>query len=208
MKKIISFLFIILVFEGCSSTAFLHKQQTTVTYSDRLPGRIGLYIPDNIKNNLLECSSSGSSCGAYSFNIELGSTLSEAIRSGVETACNEVVILDAMPNSSTLKSSQLKFAIVPRLTNANGDVSFSTGFFKTPVKGTFQASITFSLMDANGKTFYSFSSNGSGFENASVGSCSGAADVVGKAAETAIQQIADNIAQTLNSSKQIQDAVK
>src|SRR5688572_7682857 len=89
MKKLAVFLALVL-FTGCSHSVQLNKQQTTVTYNDRLPGRVGLYIPDNLRNNILDASTSGNSCEAHSFEVNLGSTLADAIQSGVETACGQV----------------------------------------------------------------------------------------------------------------------
>ena len=62
-------------------------------------------------------------------------------------------------------------------------------------------------MGDDGRTFYSFSSNGAGFSTGT-GGCGDGAEVMSKAAGSAIQQVTDNLAQTLNSAVQVRDYVK
>lgn len=206
MKKIIFLtLCATLALSSCSHPVMLNRVSSTMTYADRLPGRVGLFISPALRHTTLEVPASGDGCSGHKYPMDLGSALENSIRSGVETAVGETVVLTSAPTSEAIKSQGFKFALVPRVTNANGGLDFSSGFLSLSNKATFQASITINVIDPSGKTFYSFTATGNGFNNGS-GSCEAAAVSLQRATENALQQIADNIAQTLSSATQIKEA--
>jgi len=205
--KYVSILILALLIGGCSSVVRMQKVQTTLTYSDKLPVKVGLYIPPEISNYQADVPTSSSSCGAWHFPMPLGQGLNDAIRSGAETSVNEVTMFSSQPNFASTGSGACAFYLVPKLNNVNTDVSFTEAFFSNSIKANMQVSITINVIDNTGKTFYSFTSNGSGFENGS-GSCGTGADLLSNCSRNTLQQIADNIAQTINSAAQIRDYVK
>lgn len=208
MKKLLLAVAAGLLLSSCSHKVMLNKQQTTVTYSDRLPAKVGIFIPAEISGQSFSASASGNNCEAHSYNMEsLGSGLTDAIITGIETAAEQTVQITATPTAQSMKAQGLKIALIPRINNVNADVAASAAFLSSSLKGNFQASITMNVMNDEGKTIYSFTSNGSGF-NTTTGTCGDGAEALQKAAEMALQQIADNIAQTLNSSHQIREAIK
>ena len=192
---------------GCSHPVHITKTQATVTYSNRLLGKVGLFLPEDVANYSLNVPASGNACSANSFPIQIGSGLTDALQTGIQTACQEMTIFKTIPTQSMMAAQGVKFIIMPRVNNADGDIAFSAGFLSTGIKATFQASMTLNLMDMNGTTFHSFSSNGSGFSTGS-GTCGEGANVMAKAVASALQQVTDNIAQTLNSSVQVRDALR
>ncbi|GEM_PF-6111912 len=194
------------IFTACSHTVNLRHTQTTVTYSDRLSGRTAIYISPNIADRILEVASIGDPCGGHHYKMDLGHSLATAIRTGVETACQDVVVLSRRPSPLEMKAEDIHILLIPILTSADADLTFHPIIFSNPAcKATFQAGVTTQVIDANGKTFFSFTSSGIGLSNTTA-DCDQAADVLARATETALQQIADNIAQTINGSIQVRDA--
>jgi hypothetical protein len=192
---------------ACSHVVSVTKTQSTLSYSNRIPARVGLYLSPDIAGYALDITESGSGCEGNSYPCAIGPGLSDALQTGAAVACQDIIVFSAPPTPESIKAQNVKFVIIPRVSNVNGDLSFTKSFFTYGIKGTFQASLTMSLMDATGGNFYSFTSNGTGFSTTS-GSCGDGADCMTKAISSALQQIADNVAQTLNSAVQVRDAVK
>jgi len=192
------------VFTGCTHQVSLRTQSSTLTYADKLPIKVGVYIPDEIKSLTVETPATGSACEGNSYPMEIGPYLSDAIINGIQTACAEVVPV----RTQTAFTDDMKFIIVPRVNGMNTDLSFNESFFSMNFKGTFQGNLTCNVVDKSGKVVYSFAASGNGFNSGSGSSCASGTDALQRATESGLQQIADNIAQTLNSSTQVRQAMR
>ncbi len=204
MRKL-TLLGLAVIFTACSHTVNLRRTQTTVTYPDRLPGKTAVYFSPDITDRLLEVSSVGDPCDNHSYKMEFGHALTVAIQTGIETACQDVVVLTRRPSALEMKAEDIKILLVPIITSADADLTFHPVFLGTPnCKAAFQGSVTTQVIAADGKTFYSFTSSGIGLSN-DPANCDEASRVLARATESGLQQIADNIAQSLNGSVHVRE---
>lgn len=192
-------------FGGCSHAIQLRKTQTTLTYADRLPVTVGLYVPPDVTGQTYQAPGTGA-CNGHTFPMPgIGAALADAVQSGLEVSCTGVVVLTSMPNPESMKAQGLRFVVIPRVTNIAGDITSTSAVFSVSHQMHFQASLTLSIVDREGKAFYSFTANGSGIGSGS-GTCGEAATYLQQAAESALRQVGDAVAQTITSATQVRTA--
>jgi len=84
---------------------------------------------------------------------------------------------------------------------------FKKVFLPIQLISQFQTSVSIKLIKYKGETIYTYTSNGSGFNNGS-GSCANIADIIKLSMETSLRQIADNISQSIYGSSQVNEFIK
>jgi hypothetical protein len=192
---------------GCSSSATLGNIQPTNTYPNKLHLRAAVVLSPQLMNHAFQSSVSGSSCGAWTAKIDAGNAYLTAIRNGLESALERVVILgNTLPSEESSKMYDLTVNV--DLANESSSIQASTGFFTTPINAQFQTSLNLTFSDNKGKQFYMYTANGTSFFTDNVGSCNGIADVLKMAAEKALRQATDYISQSTFSAEQLNSYAK
>lgn len=200
-------IFVTLIF-GCSSTAVLNRIDTTTSYSNPLPLRTALVIPDEITTRIVHVNVTGS-CASYGAKIDVGMAYQSAILNGLRSALKNVILIDSIPTSSDV-SNIYDLVINVSLTNENStEITSGNGgmLMGNDMNAQFQVSFTLNYADSKGKSIYSTTANGTSFFSSS-GGCNSLADPEKQAMEKALKQVCDFIAQSTFSAAPINDYAK
>lgn len=187
--------FFLLLLVGCSSTAMLNKIQTSTTYSNKLPLKAAVYIPLELSDRELVATPSTMACGAWQAKIDAGGGYSTSIISGLSSAIKVVDVIKFAPTPEFARKEGYDLLITVSLGNENLSITVNEGFWASTINTQFQVSFTLSFVDNQGNSLYSYTANGSGFNNIS-GTCSDIAQSAKVSMEAALRQIADYIAQS------------
>ncbi len=133
--------------------------------------------------------------------------LGTTIKNGLSACLKEIQIMDNVPSPEEAKNKNCDIIITVKLNNENSSISVSEGFLSYSINAQFQVSFIFDFTDQNGQHIYSYTANGSGFNTMS-GSCLDIAKPLKISMESALKQIADNIAQSTFGSAQLNDINK
>lgn len=210
MKKmyiIIAAITISVIMTGCSSTATLNTIQTSNTYTNKLPLKVAIYVPSDMTNREVVVSPSTLTCSAWKAKINSGNGYLTAIVSGLSAAIETLVPVTTVPSPEMAKANGYDLLVTVNLSNENSSVTVNEGFFTNTISSQFQVSFTLSFADRNGQSLYSYTANGSGFNNVS-GGCSDIAESNKKSMETALKQVADYISQSTYGSAQLSEYAK
>jgi hypothetical protein len=196
-----------ILYYGCSASATLSGIQTSNTYANKLKLTVGLYIPSEIKDRMTTVGTSTNVCSMWKAQVSSGNGYNTAIQSGL-SSCVENLVLSNSPISPELaKREGYDLYVIPQIVNENASVSVQESFLTNTINSQFQTSVNLKFFNSKGETIYTYTANGSGFNNGS-GSCSDIADIMKLSMETSLRQIADNISQGFYGSVQINDFVK
>jgi hypothetical protein len=210
MKKLlISALLVIISFAyyGCSSTAALNGIQTSNTFANKVKLKVGLYLPSEIKDRVTVVGTSTMVCSAWKANVASGNGYYTAIQNGLSSCIEDVQISNSPISPESAQREGYDLYVIPQIVNENASVSVQESFFTNTINSQFQTSVNLKIFNNKGETIYTYTSNGSGFNNGS-GSCSNIAAVMKMSMETSLRQIADNISQSIYGSSQINEFVK
>ncbi len=207
-RKITYFIFIILttLYYGCSATATLSGIQTSNNYPNKLKIKVGLFIPSEIKDRLTTVGTSTMTCSAWKAQISSGNGYNTAIQSGLSACIEDVELSNSPINPEMAKREGYDLYVIPQIVNENASVSVQESFLTNSINSQFQTSLNFKFINKDGETIYSYSANGSGFNNGT-GACDDIAQVMKMSMETSLRQVADNLSQSIYGSAQIHDFV-
>ena len=192
---------------GCSSTATLSKTQTSNTYTNKLPLRGAVYLPSEFSNREVVVSPTTQTCGLWKAKINIGNGYYTAIESGLSAALQNVDVVKVVPTPEMAATANYDLLVTVNLSNENSSVTANEGFLTSSINSQFQVSFSLSFADRAGKSLYTYTANGSGFNNVS-GSCSDIAESAKKSMETALEQVADYISQSTYGSAQLAEYAK
>lgn len=187
---------------SCSSTATLSRTQTSNTYANKLALKAAVYIPPDLANREIVVSPSTQVCGLWKANVNSGNGYSSAIESGLSAALQAVDVVKVVPSPELAAPGTYDLLITVNLANENSSVTATESFFSTTINSQFQVSFSLSFADSTGQSLYSYTANGSGFNNVS-GGCSDIAESAKRSMETALRQVADYISQSTYGSAQL-----
>ena len=196
-----------LILAGCSSTAALSMIQTSNTYANKLPLKAAVYIPPELSNREVLTSPTTFVCSAWKAKVNSGNGYYTAIESGLSAALQTVDVIKTAPTPELAKTGGYNLLVSVALSNENSSVTVNEGFLTNTINSQFQVSFTLTFSDSLGRSLYSYTANGSGFNNIS-GDCSDIAKCAKAAMETALKQVADYIAQSTYGSAQLSDYAK
>ncbi len=192
MKYLALFLLLLV---GCSSTAMLNKIQTSTTYPNKLPLKAAVYIPLELANRELLATPSTMTCSAWQAKIDAGDGYFTSIISGLSSAIKVVDVIKFVPTPEFARKEGYDLLITVGLGNENLSITVNQGLWTNTINTQFQISFTLSFVDNQGNSLYSYTANGSGFNNIS-GGCSDIAQSAKVSMEVALKQVADYIAQS------------
>lgn len=195
---------VLFVLSGCSSSATLSKIQTSNTYTNRLPLKAAVHVPPDLSNREIEISPSTWTCSAWKAKINSGNGYRTAIESGLSAALQTVDALNTAPSPEIARDHGYDLLVTVNLSNENSAVTVSEGFFSSTINSQFQVSFSLSFADRDGQSLFSYTANGSGFNNVS-GDCSDMAESAKRSMETALRQVADYISQSTFGSVQLSE---
>lgn len=213
MKATLTLLFTISLFTlsmmvmGCSSTAELSTIQTSNTYANKLPLKAAVYIPSELTNREVLTSPTTFTCNAWKAKVNSGNGYYTAIQSGLSSALQTVDIINTTPTPQLAETGGYDLLISVALSNENSTVTVTEGFLTSTINSQFQVSFTLTFADSQGRSLYSYTANGSGFNNIS-GDCSDIAKSAKMSMESALKQVADYIAQSTYSSARLSEYAK
>jgi hypothetical protein len=196
-----------IVFSSCSSTATLNRTQTSNTYANKLPLRAAAYIPPDLTNRKIVVSPSTQVCSMWKAEITSGDGYYSALESGLSAALQSVDIIKVAPSPEIARTGRYDLLITANLANENSSVTATESFLTNTLNSQFQVSFTLTFADSAGQSLYSYTANGSGFNNVS-GSCSDIAASAKISMETALRQVADYISQSTYGSAQLSEYAK
>jgi hypothetical protein len=207
LAALIAILIISVTVTGCSSTASLSKIQTSNTYANKLPLKAAVYIPSELSNREIVTSPTTMTCSAWKAKINSGNGYYTALESGLSAALQAVDVVKTAPSPELAKTGGYDLLINVNLSNENSAVTVNEGFLTNTINSQFQVSLSLSFADKDGHSLYSYTANGSGFNNVS-GGCSDIAESAKRSMETALKQVADYIAQSTYGSAQLSEYAK
>jgi hypothetical protein len=202
-----SFIIIAILYYGCSASATLSNIQTSNTYANKLKLKVGLFIPPEIKDRMTTVGTSTNVCSMWKAQVSSGNGYNTAIQSGLSSCVEDLVLSNSPISPESAKSEGYDLYVIPQIVNENASVSVQESFLTNTINSQFQTSVNLKFFDSNGETIFTYTANGSGFNNGS-GSCSDIADIMKLSMETSLRQIADNISQSFYGSAQINDFAK
>ncbi len=192
---------------GCSSTATLSKTQTSNTYTNKLALKTAVYLPPELSNREIVVSPSTQTCSMWKAKINSGNGYYTAIESGLSAALQSVDVVKVVPTPEMATTGNYDLLVTVNLSNENSSVTANEGFLTNTINSQFQVSFSLSFADKAGQSLYSYTANGSGFNNVS-GSCSDIAESAKRSMETALKQVADYVSQSTYGSAQIAEYAK
>jgi len=146
-------------------------------------------------------------CSAWKAKINSGNGYYTALESGLSAALQAVDVVKTAPSPELAKTGGYDLLINVNLSNENSAVTVNEGFLTNTINSQFQVSLSLSFADKDGHSLYSYTANGSGFNNVS-GGCSDIAESAKRSMETALKQVADYIAQSTYGSAQLSEYAK
>ena len=195
------------IITGCTSSATLSKTQTSNTYTNKLALKAAVYLPPEFSDREIVVSPSTQTCGMWKAKINSGNGYYTAIESGLSAALQSVDVVKIVPNPEMAATGKYDLLVTVNLANENATVAANEGFFSNTLNSQFQVSFNLTFADKGGQSLYSYTANGSGFNNVS-GSCSDIAESAKKSMETALKQVADYVSQSTYGSAQLAEYAK
>ena len=189
---------------GCSTTATVGTIQTSNTYANKIPLKAVVYIPDELQNRIVIADPSTTLCSAWKAELTAGQAYRSAVENGLAAALESVQVVNVPPTPETAQQQNADLLVTVALSNENANITVNEKFLSSAINTQFQASMLLTIADRNGQNLYTYTANGAGFGNQS-GSCSDIAPALKTSMETAMKQIADNIAQSTFGSAQIKE---
>ena len=177
---------------GCAHQVTLRTTiQPNALIAKKLPKTVVVIFSGEMPTYVESVKPSSFAGSAHTYNFELGKALCPALFRSVETVYDKVIL-----SKSIQPQDQYDGIIKFSLANSNMDVYFQEGFLSSIAKANCSISVTIEAYDNSGKLLRKTTVNGSGFSSKGTDVFS-ANKSFAAAAETAIQQIADNVANLL-----------
>lgn len=192
---------------SCSTTATVGTIQTSNTYANKISLKALVYIPDELQNRVVVADPSTSLCSAWKAELTAGQAYRSAVENGLTAALASVQVVNVPPTPEMAQQQQADLLVTVALSNENANITVNEKFLSNAINTQFQTSLLLTFADRNGQNLYTYTANGSGFGNQS-GSCNDIAPALKSSMETAMKQIADNIAQSTFGSAQIKEYEK
>jgi hypothetical protein len=189
---------------GCSSTATLNRTQTSNTYPNKLKLKALVYVSPDLRNKKIVTTPSTTECGAWRAEIEAGQGFVSAVESGLSAALQSIETVEEPATPETARARGADIIVTVSQSNENANLTVNSGFMSNTINAQFQTSLILAFADKDGQSLYSYTANGSGFNNVS-GSCNDVAEPLRLSMETALKQIADYIAQSTFGAAQMRE---
>jgi hypothetical protein len=106
-----------------------------------------------------------------------------------------------------MDSAKVKYMIVPKIDSASGNIKYAQGTFANMIQAAFKGALSIDIKARNGKTLYHFAINRNNVSNGS-GDCLDGSEVIGRAVDIVLQDIAEDIARTLHDSEDVAKVLK
>ena len=180
---------------GCSTAATLNRTQTSNTYPNKLKAKALVYVSPSLQSKVLIASPTTNECAAWKAEITAGQGHVSAIESGLSAAIESIEMVTVPPTPEAARERNAHMMITVNQANENANITVNSGFMSNTINSQFQTSLIVSFADAHGQSLYSYTANGTGFNNVS-GTCNDIAESLRLSMESALKQIADYIAQS------------
>lgn len=189
--SILKFTLLILLFStGCTHVSEITTNVSpTAIAAERSDARLlVIFTPE-----LLEASSTSLLDGTlHEYEFKAGDSLRSAL-----TRATEVVYRDLSFAETKTVNNEFNQQIIFDLNYFDMNISLSLGLFKSGVKATCNVSVNMEFFDGTGHLIERRSASGNGISSHKTGSPDKAKDYFSEAAQKAIQQLADNVANIL-----------
>ena len=195
MKKL--FLLVLLFaasFSGCMHYATPHGRDITIKNIERLPVKVGLYLPEAISKDSVEVDIGDILNWTHLNLLRSGAAMADAIHKAASVSVNEVVVLDSNSDQKQIENDSLAFLILPQVIRRTATIWPSAwNFFKNYGTSTFESQLKLNLTDKHGVLIDSILINAVGLSGRILDSSHVVDSVIADAADSAIASIQDQI---------------
>ena len=154
---------------GCTHSVTMNPNiSPTATIARAVDLRVGLYIPDDVRNYVI---SDSQDIDKYVFQI--GESLESIITKSTTRVFSHIAMLEAQPAITTLNEQDLDLAIIPRVLAATVSLDTEEGFFQDEARGTTTISVELTFYDSEMISFTTVVANGVGNASQNKGMFSG-----------------------------------
>ena len=129
----------------------------TATIARAVDLRVGLYIPDDVRNYVI---SDSQDIDKYVFQI--GESLESIITKSTTRVFSHVEMLNRLPTVVALNEQDLDLAMIPRVLAATVSLDTEEGLFQDEARGTTTISVELSFYDSEMISFTNVIANGVG----------------------------------------------
>jgi len=205
---VIGLLAIFLFFSGCfgPTTVSLRPQYPSVTYPDKFPANVALYFDEEITTYINRVSTTGDFCVGHSYDIPIGTGITNAILHALEGVFVDVAIVKNIPQAEDM--SVYDAIVLVELNSIDDDFEITELTYGQKIKATFNLTLNLEMFGKDMKTVYSFAPHASGMKSDRVNSCSEIGDIIGLSVEKALSLIANDVAQVFYSARQVDEYIK
>lgn len=175
----------------CSSNRIKNNNSTKCIDLKKIPKNVAVIFSSEMPTYVDSVRPSSYLGSAHTYNFELGKALCSALHRSVETVYENATLTKSIQPQDKYDRI-IKFS----LADSNIDVYFQEGFLTPTARASFSISVTIEAYDGSGKILRKTTVNGNGFSSKNADAFS-ANKVFAAAAESAIQQVADNVANLL-----------
>ena len=147
-----------ILMSGCTHSVTMNPNiSPTATIARAVDLRVGLYIPDDVRNYVI---SDSQNIDKYVFQI--GESLESIITKSTTRVVSHIAMLEAQPTITTLNEQDLDLAIIPRVLAATVSLDTQEGFFQDEARGTTTISVELTFYDSEMISFTTVVANGVG----------------------------------------------
>jgi len=197
MKKLFAVIFA-LSFAGCMHYATPHGQDITLKNIEKLPVKVGLYMPEAISKDSVEVDIGDQPNWSHWFVLRSGAAMANAIYKAVSASVNVVVVSDSLTNQKQIDKDSLAFIIAPVVIRRNATIWPSAwNLIKNYDASTFETRIRLNLIDNHDQPIDSIVFNAVGVSGRIIDSIHVIDSVIADAADSAIASIQDQIVYNL-----------
>jgi hypothetical protein len=172
------------------------------SYGTRIRGNFGVYVPPEFETREERVTPSSYIASAHYYNFQIGPSAKSAVINGLSCAVENLVILTTPPTATVMSESKLIGYFVPQFANCALDVYFASGFLTSNAKASANISVTIKFFDASERTIFTYTASGSGASSRGADAFN-AEKGFAEAAEMALRQVSEGIAQAVYSNPDI-----
>jgi hypothetical protein len=189
MKKSLLILFAFFL-TGCMQYATPHGQDITIKNIERLPVKVGLYIPETIsKDSVLVYDGEEIFHSHLYLLLRTGAAMAHAIKKAVSASVSEVVIYDTLPDQNESIRNSLTFLVIPEFTRIEATLWMLFG--DTPA--AYESELKLTFMGKNREIIDCIHIHTIGVSNLKTDSSHLKDTVIADAADSAIASMQDQI---------------
>lgn len=190
----ISILLLIILLAGCTQNVTIRPDIFPSAFiAEKHSYSVGVVFSNDMLTHVLHVKPSTYVGSAYSYNFELGTQLKNALYRTVESAYENPTLTNIIPSSGEYDRI-IKFS----LQSSVMDLQFETGFMSTSGRSTYAITVSMEAYDGSTMKLLKKSSfNGNGFMSQNNIKMGSAGKQFKTSIESAIQQLADTIANVL-----------